>query len=29
MVKYGVKDVVKWLNMFPPKGVFSKTCSTR
>ena len=25
MVQYGVKDVVKWPNMFPIKGGASKT----
>ena len=24
MVKYGVKDVVKWINIFPQKGRVSK-----
>ena len=25
MVRYGLKDMVKWLSMFPPKGGVSKT----
>ena len=29
MVRYGPKDVVKWTNIFPPKGLVSKTYSPR
>ena len=29
MVRYGPKDVVKWTNIFPPKGLVSKTYSSR
>ena len=29
MVQYRAKGVVKWINMFPPKGEVSKTYSRR